>query len=113
MGNNINIELVVSSKTIHLNEVNQYNVGLKILNTNSQKAKFNISKTELWVNGEKNIAWDLAVQNGTLVNLVIPASASEKIMWKLGDALFPKAGNYKLDLRWKDTSQIKEVIVSD
>lgn len=111
MDKNINIELILSSGKIKLKEVSQFNVGVKISNSASRKLGFDISETELWVNDEKSIAWDLAVQNGTLVNLVIPANASEKIMWKLGDALFQNAGNYKLDFRWNDTSQVKEVVV--
>jgi hypothetical protein len=113
MDNHINIELILSSGAIQLKNVPQFNVGLKIFNTSSSKLDFDISKTELWVNGEKNIAWDLAVQNGTLINLSIPGNSSQKVQWPLGDALFPISGNYKLNLRWGDKVQAKEVVVFD
>ena len=113
MDNNINIELVLSSGTIQLKDVSQFNVGLEIFNSGSQNQRFDVSKTELWVNGKKNTAWDLAVQNGTLVNLSIPANSAKKIQWPLGNALFTISGNYKFNLRWEGKSQAKEVQVFD
>lgn len=111
MDENINIELILSSGSIQLKDVSQFNVGLKISNSTSRKLGFDISKTELWVNNEKNIAWDLAVQNGTLINLSIPANSFEKVQWPLGEALFPSAGNYRLNLMWGNKSQTMEVVV--
>lgn len=113
MDNIINIELELSSATILLKDISQFNVGLKIYNPGSQKLGFDISKTELWVNGKKSIAWDLAVQNGTLINLSIPATDSEVVKWQLGNALFPISGKYKLELRWENKSEVREVTVFD
>jgi hypothetical protein len=113
MDNNIDIELVISSATVQLNQLDHFSAGLKIKNNSSYKLGFDISKTELWVNGKKSIAWDLAVQNGTLINLSIPATDSEIVKWQLGNALFPISGKYKLELRWENTSQAREVTVFD
>ena len=79
MDNNIHIKLLLSSHTIKLTDASEFMAGLEIKNTGSEELNFDISKTELWVNGERNIAWDLAVQNGTLINLRIPAFSSEKV----------------------------------
>jgi len=107
----VNIELIQSSEKIRLKDAPQFNVGIKISNTGAQKLGFNLSETELWVNGKKNVAWDLAVQNGTLINLQIPAHSSKNVQWPLGDALFQRSGNYTLELRWRNITQTSEVLV--
>lgn len=111
MNEKINIELIQSSKKIRLKDTPQFSVGVKISNTGSQKLGFTISETELWVNGKKNVAWDLAVQNGTLINLQIPAHSGKIVQWPLGEALFQKGGNYTLELRWRNIAKTGEVLV--
>ena len=111
MDENINIELVLSSAAVQLKQLDRFRAGLKIKNNSSHKLGFDISKTELWVNDVKNIAWDLTVQNGTLINLNIPAHSSRQVQWPLGEALFPASGSYRLNLRWGIISQTKDVVV--
>lgn len=113
MDNNINIELILTSARVRLKQLGDFSAGMKIKNNSSHDLGFDVSKTELLVNDKKNIAWDLAVQNGTLINLIIPATTSKEVKWPLGNALFPVSGKYKLELKWKNTSQIREVTVFD
>jgi hypothetical protein len=70
----LNIELLVSSNALKLNEVADFKVGLNLTNESDSPVHFDMSKTELYVNSRKSIAWDLAVQNGTIINLKIPAT---------------------------------------
>lgn len=108
----LHIELLVSSDTLKLNEVADFEVGLSLTNESDSPVHFNISETELNVNGKKNIAWDLAVQNGTIVNLKIPPRKNKTVQWPLGDALFEEPGKYRLQLWCGDLVQVKEVTVS-
>ena len=106
-----NIELLVSNTFLKQDEVPGFKVGLKVVNNDSKSLHFDVSETELYVNNQRNVAWDLAVQNGTIINLRIAPNSSQEIWWPLGEALFMKGGNYKLELRWKDFTQKEEVEV--
>ncbi|WP_372947684.1 hypothetical protein [Mariniphaga sp.] len=109
----LNIELLVSSSTIKLNEVTDFKVGLDLTNESDNPVHFEIAETELYVNNRKSIAWDLAVQNGTIINLKIRPRKSKTALWPLGNALFEKAGKYKLELRWVDMVEVQEVTVNE
>lgn len=108
----LNIELLVSFDTLKLSEAADFEIGLNLTNKSDSPVPFEIAKTELYVNNTKSIAWDLAVQNGTIVNLKIPPRKSKTVQWPLGDAMFEKPGKYRLELRCGDLVQVKEVAVS-
>jgi hypothetical protein len=84
---------------------------LKITNSSAEDIFPDISKAELFVNSEKSIAWDLTVQNGTIVNLKVLPKQSETIQWPLGEALFETSGIYELELIWGSFVQKQKVIV--
>ncbi len=106
-----NIELLVSSTYLKQEEIPGFKVGLKIVNNDSKSLHFDVSCTELYVNKKRNVAWDLAVQNGTIINLRIAPNSSQEIWWPLGEALFMKGRKYELELRWEDFTQKKEIEV--
>lgn len=108
----LNIKLLVSSDILKLSEVADFKIGLNVTNESDNPVYFNISETELYVNDKKNIAWDLAVQNGTIINLKVQPGKSKTVQWPLGDALFEQTGNIRVELRWKETVQRKEITVS-
>ncbi|MGC9354333.1 MAG: hypothetical protein ACP5D9_10870 [Mariniphaga sp.] len=108
----LHIELLLSRDTLNLSEVADFEVGLNLINESDSPVHFDIAETELYVNDTKNIAWDLAVQNGTIVNLKVPPRKSKTVQWPLGDAMFEKPGKYRLQLRCGDLVQVKEVTVS-
>ena len=105
------IEFLVSSEEIKLIDIPEFLIGLKITNQGDDLLSFDISKSELFVNDESSIAWDLAVQNGTIVNLKIKPHRSETIQWDLGDALFETPGTYDLKLVWEDFVQRQTITV--
>ncbi len=105
------IELVVEPKEFQLSEIAEFAVGMKITNPSDRWIDVDISKSVLWVNSERSIAWDLAVQNGTLVNLKIAPHKSETISWQMGDAFFENAGTYELKLVWGTFSAKEQVFV--
>lgn len=107
------IEFLVSSNLIDLNTIPEFQVGMKITNASGEMLPFDISKSELYVNEERSIAWDLTVQNGTIINLKIKPHQSEIIRWPLGDAIFETSGTYELKLVWEDFSQKQTVVVLD
>jgi hypothetical protein len=109
----LHIELLVSSELLKSSEVADFEVGLNLTNEIDSPVHFDIAETELYVNDTRNIAWDLAVQNGTIVNLRISPRKSKTVRWPLGNAMFEKPGKYRLELRCGDLVHVKEVTVSE
>lgn len=105
------IELLVSSPVIKLNKISGFEVGVKLTNAGEDPVHFDMTQTALFVNSKRSIAWDLAVQNGTIINLKIPPGKSKSVQWPLGNALFEQTGIYKLELRWKEISLKQDVTV--
>lgn len=103
------IELLVSSNYLNQENIPGFGIGIKITNPQAQNIHFDLSESELYVNDVKNIAWDLTVQNGTIINLEIPANKSKTVQWPLGEALFQTSGIYELKLIWKSVVQ-KQVV---
>jgi len=107
----LKIEFLVSSNSIGFKEIPEFTLGMKITNEGPDLLPFDISKSALYVNSERCLAWDLAVQNGTIVNLKIPPHQSEIIRWPLGEALFETSGIYELSMVWEEFSQKQKVVV--
>ncbi len=113
MNRTSDIELIVSSNEISLNEIDEFLIGVKITNKSKEIISFDISSIELFVNGIKSIAWNLTVQNGTLINLKIKSNGIETIKWPLGRAIFESLGIYELKLVWKSNILKQYVTVSE
>ena len=90
---------------VQIKDIPKVKVGVKITNNGDQIQKVDISEAELFVNGIKNRAWDLRVQNGAIINLAVHPKNKEIVQWKLGKALFNGPGVYELELRWEKLSQ--------
>lgn len=109
----LNIELLVSTNNVKLSKVADFKVGLNLINESDNLVPFNISETELYINNKKSIAWDLTVQNGTIINLKIQPGKSKTVQWPLGNALFEESGKYKLELRSGNIVKVQEVTVTE
>lgn len=107
------IELLVSSTNLKPEDIPKFKIGVKITNNLSHEIHFDLSESELYVNSIKNMAWDLTVQNGTIINLVIPANKSKTVQWPLGEALFRTSGIYELKLIWKSVIQKQLVFIPE
>lgn len=105
------IELLVNSHVIKLSQITGFEVGVKLTNRGEDPVHFDMTETALFVNGKKSIAWDLAVENGTIINLNVAPGKSKSVEWPLGNALFEQTGIYKLELRWKEISLKQDVTV--
>jgi hypothetical protein len=106
------IELVVNTNEVNFKNRGDFETGLKVVNNEDHNLYFDMAKTELFVNGNKNLAWDLTVQNGTIVNFTIGPKSSKTVMWHFGEALFETPGKYELQLRWGTHIRTQEVMVS-
>lgn len=106
------IELVVSSDKISFQDLEKLNIGLKIINRGNKEACFDISDTSLFINDEKSYSWDLAVQNGTIINFQVSANSSKAVWWPLGKALFAKPGKYSLDFHTIRGIRNYEIVVT-
>jgi len=109
----LEIQFLVSSNAIQINDIAKIKVGVKITNNGDEIQKVDISEAELLVNGIKNRAWDLCVQNGAIINLAVHPKKTETVQWNLGKALFTAPGIYELELRWGILSQKQKIVVSD
>ncbi|WP_423126904.1 hypothetical protein [Gaoshiqia sp. Z1-71] len=101
MTDELQIELLVSSNTIERKDFPDFRIGMDVVNNEPVELHFDVSKTRLYVNSKRNIAWDLAVQNGTIVNFSVPPGKQKSVQWPLGKALFEAPGTYLLELHWK------------
>ena len=111
MKKKLKIEFLVSSNRIGLKEIPEFTLGLKITNEGPDLLPVDISKTTLYVNSERSLAWDLAVQNGTIVNLKVAPHQNEIIRWPMGEALFETSGTYELQMVWGTFSQKQKVVI--
>jgi hypothetical protein len=105
------IELLVSAMRITESDIPAFQVGMRMTNTSSEPIAFEITDSALFVNSARNMAWDLAVQNGTAGNIRIAPQASEQLMWPLGEALFESSGVYELKLVMKSLTDVKKVTI--
>ena len=103
------IELLVSTNNLNPEDIPMFELGVKITNSQSDIIPFDLSDSSLYVNSERNIAWDLTVNNGTLMNIKISPGKSETIFWPIGEALFQSPGIYELKLV-RDTDIHKQVV---
>lgn len=109
----LEIQFLVSSNAIQIKDIAKTKVGVKIINNGDKIQKVDVSEAELFVNGIKNRAWDLRVQNGAIINLAVLPKKTETVQWNLGKALFNAPGIYELELRWEFVSQKQKIVVSD
>ena len=112
MTENPTIELLVIPNSLAMAELAEFWVGVKLTNPSDEPIPFEVSQLALFVNGERSIPWDLAVQNGTAINLKIGPHHSEFLRWPLGEALFEAAGTYELKLECESFSAKQTVTIS-
>jgi len=113
MNNSAEITLVISKKSVRLIDLEYFKVGISVSNIGDNEIYFDISQTELTVNSVRSIAWDLAVQNGTIINFTLHPHESKSVEWPLGKAFFSAPGKYMLELRWQEVVRTCEVTVSE
>jgi len=113
MNENPTIKLLVSPNSLSMAELAEFWVGVKLTNHSSEPIPFDVSHLALFINEERSVAWDLAVQNGTTINLKIGSHHSEFLRWPLGEALFEAAGKYELILQSGTFSTKQTVVVND
>lgn len=107
----LHIELLVSSNALKSEQIPDFRIGIKLTNRSDVPVHFDMTETALFVNSKKNMAWDLAVQNGTIINLKVPPAQSKSIQWPLGNDLFEQPGIYNLELRSKTIILKQEITV--
>lgn len=106
------IELITSSGKTSMEKLSHFNAGLKVRNRSDEELFFDVSETTLLVNGQRCFAWDLAVQNGTIINFKVSPHQKRLVDWPIGKALFESPGKYNLELHWKEVIKSCDVLVS-
>lgn len=109
MNKNPVIELLVSSNHLKPEDISKFEIGVKITNNQSHSIPVDLSEFELYVNSERNIAWDLTVNNGTLLNIKISPGMFETLFWPIGEAMFQFPGIYELKLV-KGNAVLKQMV---
>ena len=101
MHNPLTMQVIAEPKEVAIDKLATFKIGVEVKNVGGEAIDPKIYDTVLLVNGEHNIAWDLAVQNGPREEAwwqlkpghVVAAS------WPLGEAMFPQPGDYDVVLR--------------
>ena len=109
----VDIKLKLSSDKIKWKDLSEFMIGLEVFNNSDELIYFDISVSELLVNSKRSFAWDITVQNGTIMNHRILPGNSKLIQWPLGNALFDHKGKYNLEFHIGDIVRKKEIIVSE
>lgn len=104
------IELITSSASVSLTDISNFEIGVKITGSSRENLPVDLSGLTLHVNAVRSVAWDLAMQNGTLGNLRLAPGQTEIVLWNMGPALFESAGTYELHLFNKDELVAKREI---
>ena len=107
------IELLVSTNKLKPEDIPKFEIGVKISNNQSHSIPVDLSECELYVNSERNLAWDLTVNNGSLINIKISPGKNETIFWPIGEALFESPGIYELKLVRKTDIQKQVVYIAE
>lgn len=108
-----NVELLVSTNNLNPEDIPTFELGVKMTNHQSKSIPFDLSESSLYVNSVRNIAWDLTVNNGTLMNIKILPGNSETIFWPIGEALFESPGIYELKLVRETDIQKQMVYIAE
>lgn len=94
------MKLLASPTQLTLAERDKFMVGLEITNRGKVAVDPQAATGELTVNGERSMAWSLAIGNGAREPSwnSLPPGQTISMSWPLGDALFDKPGSYHLVL---------------
>lgn len=94
------VKLLASPTQLTLAERDKFMVGVEVTNRGKIAVDPQLSTGELTVNGERSMAWSLAIGNGTREPnwTSLPPGQTVGMSWPLGDALFDKPGAYHLVL---------------
>ena len=97
------VQFTASPQQLSISELDAFLLGVSVTNqgTVAAAADAQIAASELYVNGERNMSWMLAVSNGTRSDewLSLPPGETVSIEWPLGNSLFSEPGSYTLQLR--------------
>jgi hypothetical protein len=97
----LDIRLTVSSNAFALADRGAFRIGFVTTNRGEAAIDPEMMSAELYVNGEVSHAWNLAISNGGRTDawFSLPPGESIQMSWPLGDALFPKAGEYHVVMK--------------
>jgi hypothetical protein len=97
----IDIRLLVEPTRLRMDERDGFRLGLVATNVTDSAIDPQLFAARLFVNGEPSPAFDLAL-NGVMParwDRLEPGEATPPVEWRLGGALFPEPGEYRLALR--------------
>lgn len=95
-------KLLTSSQGFPASEIEQFELGVRIINHGKEAVEPDAHLFELLVNGASSKAFSLAISNGRREEkwLVLPPGESVEYTWKtMGPSLFTESGEYKLELK--------------
>jgi hypothetical protein len=97
----LDLKLIVDPATFAMADLARVIVGFEITNRGASVIDPRASDAVLLVNGQREIAWDLAIQNGTRDRTWthLPPNQTLSRSWSLGEALFESPGDYHLVLQ--------------
>jgi hypothetical protein len=108
------VKLLASPTQLTLAERDKFMVGIEVTNRGKVTVDPQMSTGELTANGERSMAWSLAINNGLREPKwsALPPGETIKMSWPLGDALFDKPGAYHLVLSLGDQQATADIRVT-
>lgn len=108
------VKLLASPTQITMAGRDKFMVGIEVTNRGKVAVDPQMATGELTVNGERSMAWSLAIGNGTREPKwsSLPPGETVGMSWPLGDALFEKPGSYHLVLSFGGQQATADVRVT-
>ena len=109
----ISIQIIAEPLELKINELNQFNIGVEATNNSDKPIDPKMYDIVLEVDGERNYAWDLAIQNSPREEAWWNLEPGETItaLWPLGEAMFAQPGQYEIVIRLEHQESLAHVLI--
>ena len=95
------IRLLAAPAQLSMAERDRFRLGVVATNDGTREVAPGLFALHLLVNGERSVAFDLAVGNGVVPagwDVLEPGASTPVVEHALGEALFPEPGEFRLEL---------------
>jgi hypothetical protein len=101
MQNMIAIQIIAEPLQFSMDERANFKIGMEARNVGDEAINPKLYESELLVEGERSLAWNLAVSNGLREEAWWNLEPGKTVTasWSLGEAMFPQPGKYEVVLR--------------